>query len=153
MSESAPAALPATLLSLQQALQQLCAAQPQVDVLPLQQLWALLQQQVSELQRQLHDQRAIFDALPDPVCLLDEQGTVLDLNHAGTLAYQRSRQGVVGRPIHLLNPDLPPDHLQPVWDELNRGHSYQVEVTNMRSDGSRFPVEVHSAAVRLSQQR
>ncbi|MBB1116668.1 EAL domain-containing protein [Stenotrophomonas sp. W1S232] len=153
MSESAPAALPATLLSLQQALQQLCAAQPQVDVLPLQQLWALLQQQVSELQRQLHDQRAIFDALPDPVCLLDEQGTVLDLNQAGTLAYQRSRQGVVGRPIHLLNPDLPPDHLQPVWDELNRGHSYQVEVTNMRSDGSRFPVEVHSAAVRLSQQR
>ena len=30
-------------------------------------------------------------------------------------------------------------------DALARGNSYVVEVTNMRADGSRFPVEVHSA--------
>ena len=35
--------------------------------------------------------------------------------------------------------------MSPVWEVLNRGESYVVEVTNMRADGSRFPVEVHSA--------
>src|SRR3546814_14111695 len=30
-------------------------------------------------------------------------------------------------------------------DALRRGDSYVIEVTNMRGDGTRFPVEVHSA--------
>src|SRR3546814_10506773 len=30
-------------------------------------------------------------------------------------------------------------------DALRRGDSYVIEVTNMRADGTRFPVEVHSA--------
>ena len=48
----------------------------------------------------------------------------------------------------MLNPDLPKDHLVPVWDTLLRGETYVIEVTNMRADGSRFPVEVHSALLR-----
>ncbi|MFP7721809.1 sensor domain-containing protein [Lysobacter sp. A3-1-A15] len=88
---------------------------------------------------------ALFDAVPDPVSILDESGLVLDLNRAGLAAYQRTREEIVGQPIHVLNPELPPDHLKPVWETLNRGGTYVVEVTNMRSDGSRFPVEVHSA--------
>lgn len=88
---------------------------------------------------------ALFDAVPDPVSILDEEGTVLDLNRAGMAAYRRSREEIVGQPIHTLNPDLPPDHMGPVWETLNRGGTYVVEVTNMRADGSRFPVEVHSA--------
>src|SRR3546814_85087 len=44
-----------------------------------------------------------------------------------------------------LNPDLPQGHLGPVWDTINRGRTYVIEVTNMRADGTRFPVEVHSA--------
>ena len=35
--------------------------------------------------------------------------------------------------------------MAPVWEALNRGDTYVVEVTNMRADGTRFPVEVHSA--------
>ena len=153
MNQSAPANLHITLDSLRQAIDALCDAHPGAQALQVQGQLVVLQQLLGQLMQQLADQRAIFDALPDPVCLLDEQGTVLDLNLAGTLAYQRSSQSVVGQPIHILNPDLPQDHLQPVWDELNRGHSYLVEVTNMRSDGSRFPVEVHSAAVQLADQR
>lgn len=90
--------------------------------------------------------RALFDAFPDPVSILSATGTVLDVNAAGVQAYGRSREEIVGQPIELLNPDLPEDHLQPVWDTLNRGQTYVIEVTNMRSDGSRFPVEVHSAS-------
>lgn len=89
--------------------------------------------------------RALFDAVPDPVSILAEDGTVLDLNKAGMDAYRRSHGDVVGRNISVLNPDLPRDHMVPVWETLNRGETYVIEVTNMRSDGTRFPVEVHSA--------
>jgi diguanylate cyclase (GGDEF)-like protein/PAS domain S-box-containing protein len=88
---------------------------------------------------------ALFDAVPDPVSILDWDGTVLDLNKAGMAAYQRPRDQIVGQPIEVLNPDLPPDHMVPVWEALSRGETYAVEVANMRGDGSRFPVEVHSA--------
>ena len=89
--------------------------------------------------------RALFDAVPDPVSVIALDGTVLDLNRAGMRAYQRPREEIVGQPIHVLNPDLPRDHMLPVIDALRRGDTYVVEVTNMRADGSRFPVEVHSA--------
>ena len=89
--------------------------------------------------------RALFDAVPDPVSILDERGIVLDLNKAGMAAYKRSREETVGQPIELLNPDLPKDHMKPVLETLHRGATYVIEVTNMRADGTRFPVEVHSA--------
>lgn len=88
---------------------------------------------------------ALFDAVPDPVSIIDWDGTVLDLNKAGMQAYRRTHEEVVGQPIEVLNPDLPQDHMVPVWEALSRGETYVVEVANMRADGSRFPVEVHSA--------
>ena len=54
---------------------------------------------------------ALFDAVPDPVSILDADGIVLDLNKAGLAAYRRSREEIIGKPIHVLNPDLPDDHL------------------------------------------
>ena len=89
--------------------------------------------------------RALFDAVPDPVSVIGWDGTVLDLNKAGIDAYQRPREDIIGQPIHFLNPDLPRDHMGPVRDTLSRGDTYVTEVTNMRADGTRFPVEVHSA--------
>jgi diguanylate cyclase (GGDEF)-like protein len=40
-----------------------------------------------------------------------------------------------------------------VWETINRGGTYVVEVTNMRADGTRFPVEVHSAGFEDEGQR
>lgn len=91
--------------------------------------------------------RALFDAVPDPVSIIARDGTVLDLNLAGMKAYKRSRADIVGKSIEVLNPDLPRDHMVPVLETLDRGETYVVEVTNMRADGTRFPVEVHSAAL------
>ena len=93
--------------------------------------------------------RAVFDAVPDPVSIIDWDGTVLDVNKAGMAAYQRTRDEIVGKPIEFLNPDLPRDHLRPVWESLSRGETYVIEVTNMRADGTRFPVEVHSAGFNI----
>jgi diguanylate cyclase (GGDEF)-like protein/PAS domain S-box-containing protein len=91
--------------------------------------------------------RALFDAVPDPVSVIARDGTVLDLNKAGEAAYKRPRDAIVGKHIDVLNPDLPRDHMAPVLDALDRGDTYVVEVTNMRADGTRFPVEVHSASL------
>src|SRR3546814_7901155 len=54
---------------------------------------------------------ALFDAVPDPVSILDERGIVLDLNKAGMAAYRRPREELIGQPIEVLNPDLPKGHL------------------------------------------
>ena len=116
----------ATRQLMQQALELLRVTTTQKD-------WALLRY------------RTLFDAVPDPVSILAEDGTVLDLNKAGMTAYKRQREEIVGQNINVLNPELPHDHMDPVWEALNRGDSYVIEVTNMRGDGTRFPVEVHSA--------
>ena len=88
---------------------------------------------------------SLFNAVPDPISVLDAQGRVLELNDAGVRAYRRPRHEIVGRLVHVINPDLPADHMAPVMEALGRGETFVVEVENMRSDGSRFPVEVHSA--------
>jgi diguanylate cyclase (GGDEF)-like protein/PAS domain S-box-containing protein len=89
--------------------------------------------------------RDLFDALPDPVTLLDLDGTLLDLNRAALDAFGRPREDLIGQPIHVLNPDLPREHMRPVRGALSRGEPYLIEVTNRRADGTRFPAEVHSA--------
>ncbi|BCT91067.1 GGDEF domain-containing protein [Lysobacter helvus] len=110
---------------------------------------AHLRRQLAEAQAALEAERdrfrALFDAVPDPVSIIGYDGTVLDLNKAGIAAYKRPREDIIGQPIETLNPDLPRDHLAPVLETLSRGGTYVVEVTNMRADGTRFPVEVHSA--------
>src|SRR5688572_19779555 len=88
---------------------------------------------------------SLFNAVPDPISIIDPDGRVLDLNSAGLNAYRRPRDEIVGKLVHVINPDLPADHMAPVMDALARGETYVVEVENMRADGSRFPVEVHSA--------
>ncbi|HEX2083648.1 MAG TPA: PAS domain S-box protein, partial [Xanthomonadaceae bacterium] len=106
---------------------------------------AAIEQAQAEVDAERRSYRTLFDAVPDPVSVIAFDGTVLDLNRAGMEAYKRPREEIVGQPIHVLNPDLPRDHMLPVIDALRRGGSYVIEVTNMRADGSRFPVEVHSA--------
>lgn len=106
---------------------------------------AALRSAIDETESERLRYTALFDAVPDPVSVLDWNGTVLDLNKAGMAAYRRAREEIVGQPIEVLNPDLPKDHLEPVWAALRRGETYVVEVANMRGDGSRFPVEVHTA--------
>jgi diguanylate cyclase (GGDEF)-like protein/PAS domain S-box-containing protein len=91
---------------------------------------------------------SLFNAVPDPISIIDSDGRILDLNRAGERAYQRPREQIVGRLVHVINPDLPTDHMQPVLEALARDETYVIEVNNTRGDGTRFPVEVHSASFR-----
>lgn len=97
----------------------------------------------------LREYRLLFDAVPDPITLIDVDGTVLDFNASGQRLYGRTLEDVLGKDIAILNPEVPAEHLTPVLDALGRGESYVVQVTNRKADGTRFPVEVHSASVQL----
>lgn len=111
---------------------------------------------LSELLATLHELRReadsaslryhkLFNAVPDPVSLIDADGRIIDLNRAGEEAYGLPREEIVGKLVHVINPDLPADHMAPVLETLARKRTHVVEVYNKRADGSRFPVEVHSA--------
>ncbi|CAA9305807.1 MAG: diguanylate cyclase/phosphodiesterase (GGDEF & EAL domains) with PAS/PAC sensor(s) [uncultured Lysobacter sp.] len=94
----------------------------------------------------LHDRhQALFDAIPDPITLLDEQGRLLDLNRAALQAYGWSRDEVIGQPVDVLSPDLAREHKGPAWDAIERGESYVIDTINVHADGTRRPVEVHAA--------
>ncbi|MDO5609890.1 MAG: EAL domain-containing protein [Pseudomonadota bacterium] len=111
-------------------------------------------QQAEESSRIEHSRyRSLMDAVPDPVTILDWDGTVLDFNRAGCKLFGHQREHVIGKNINVLNPELPEGHMGPVIDALSRGESYVIEVTNMRADGSRFPVEVHSASIQFGTRR
>ena len=91
---------------------------------------------------------SLFNAVPDPISILDADGRIVDLNRASEKAYQRPRDELVGQLVHVINPELPPDHMGPVLETLARDETYVIEVNNTRGDGSQFPVEVHSAGYR-----
>jgi diguanylate cyclase (GGDEF)-like protein/PAS domain S-box-containing protein len=143
-TDSAGAEVDSALEALAQAIADPDVPQPLRGVLL--QAHAALLTATSEATAARDRYHALFDAVPDPVSVIAWDGTVLDLNRAGMAAYQRPRGEVVGQPIDVLNPDLPRDHLRPVRETLERDETYVIEVTNMRADGTRFPVEVHSAA-------
>src|SRR5690606_5951386 len=52
---------------------------------------------------------------------------------------------LIGLGIGELNPSLPPNRIDQVIAEHAPGRSFVVQTTNVRGDGTRFPVEVHSA--------
>lgn len=127
-------------------LEQLVAAGDRGDPALLSDVLAELKRLREEAERQRRRYRNLFNAVPDPISILDREGRILDLNEAGNRAYRRPREEIVGKLVHVLNPDLPPDHMGPVLEALDAGQTYVVEVSNQRGDGTRFPVEVHSAA-------
>ena len=49
--------------------------------------------------------RSLFDAVPDPVSIIDWDGTVLDMNTAGLRLFGRPRDKLVGEPIEIINPE------------------------------------------------
>ena len=102
-----------------------------------------LQRDADSVRRRYH---SLFNAVPDPVSIIDADGRIVDLNRAGECAYGRQREELVGQLVHAINPELPPNHMAPVLEALARNQTYVIEVNNTRGDGSQFPVEVHSAS-------
>ncbi|MBN8483078.1 MAG: EAL domain-containing protein, partial [Xanthomonadales bacterium] len=88
--------------------------------------------------------RSLIDAVPDAVTIHDENGRILDANAAACGIYGRDRDTLRQLGVNDLNPSLPHDHMSTILANARLGSTSTVETTNLRGDGSGFPVEVHS---------
>jgi diguanylate cyclase (GGDEF)-like protein/PAS domain S-box-containing protein len=86
----------------------------------------------------------LINALPDAVTLLDLHGRILEANDAACRSFRRSREEMLTLSVRDLNPHLQTDRLAQIA-QVPVGESFSVETINVRSDGTPFPVEVHSA--------
>ncbi|HET7844858.1 MAG TPA: EAL domain-containing protein [Xanthomonadales bacterium] len=90
--------------------------------------------------------RSLLDAVPDAVTVHDAQGRILDANRTACESFGFPLQRLRELSVHDLNPTLPPGHMDELWRTFQLGQAVTVETTNIRADGRRFPVEVHSNA-------
>jgi diguanylate cyclase (GGDEF)-like protein/PAS domain S-box-containing protein len=88
---------------------------------------------------------AIINALPDAISLHDLEGNVLEANDAACRVFRRPRSELVTLNLRDLNPHVSADRIAEVLRDYAVGESFVVQTTNVRGDGSEFPVEVHSA--------
>ena len=87
---------------------------------------------------------ALIDAVPDAVTVISGDGRIREANLAARQGYGRSREELLTLTIYDLSPDIPRDRIQRVIFDHADGQPFVHETDNVRADGSRFPVEVHS---------
>jgi diguanylate cyclase (GGDEF)-like protein/PAS domain S-box-containing protein len=109
---------------------------------------AIERAQLESLRAALAEARTSFltliDAVPDAVTVLDREGRIREVNQAACEGYGRSREALLELSIYQLSPDIPSDCVARVIAEHGDGTPFVEETVNLRADGSRFPVEVHS---------
>ncbi|MBK6728701.1 MAG: EAL domain-containing protein [Xanthomonadales bacterium] len=88
--------------------------------------------------------RTLLDAVPEAVTVHDRHGHILEAN--------RTAEGVYGYPLEQLrrlrvqdlNPTLPDNYMEQVFQTFQVGRTETVETSNRHGDGHYFPIEVHS---------
>ncbi len=88
--------------------------------------------------------RSLLDAVPDAVTVFDRRGRVVEANAAACVSFGLARDDLLRMTVWDLNPELPPGHMRHVWSKLQLGHTFTDRAFNLRADGTRFPVDIHS---------
>ncbi len=106
----------------------------------------------SHIDAQFRDEQsrkaAILDASLDSIITIDFQGKIIDFNVAAESLFCIAREEVVGRPLAevIIPPELRDGHVKGLKRYLHTGEAAvigkRIELTAMRSDGNRFPVEL-----------
>lgn len=91
--------------------------------------------------------RALFEAAPDGILIVDEHGVVRDANPCALSMFGYAREEIVGREIE----DLVPAPLRGAHREMRRGYmdaprarpmGIGLELRGLRKDGTEIPVEI-----------
>jgi len=92
---------------------------------------------------------ALLDKIADSVHILDLEGRILYVNEAVCRATGYERQELLGKSIGLMNPPeeaaLVPERIAKITE---KGEA-RYELTHVRKDGSRFPVEAYARVIEL----
>lgn len=89
----------------------------------------------------------IFDALPDGVVIVDEDGRILFTNHQTESIFEYGASALVGQPVEVLLPERfreghPADRLRYAASPRMRPMGTGLQLFGKRSDSSEFPVEI-----------
>ena len=88
--------------------------------------------------------RSLLDAVPDAVTVHDRQGRIIEANLTAADSFGCDLATLKTLGLRDLNPSLPPDRIEQVWRNHHPGQRFTVATENVRRDGSKYPVEVHS---------
>ncbi|MGA2779204.1 MAG: PAS domain S-box protein [Steroidobacteraceae bacterium] len=102
--------------------------------------------------------RSVLDNTLDAIITIDEQGTILMINHAGEMIFDRTANEVIGNNVRMLMPEPYRAEHDGYIDNYLRTSEAKVigigrEVAGLRKDGSVFPIELAVNEFRLDKQR
>ncbi len=122
-------------------------------------LFAERRQHAAEMEESANRMQAIVNTVVDGIIIIDDQGTVENLNPAAARAFGYGREEVVGRNVRMLMPDLyRPERDTYLANRLETGPSNTMgigrrEMTGVRKDGSIFPIEFAVNEMRVAGRR
>lgn len=102
----------------------------------------LLQQTTARLE-------ALFENSPDMTSVHDETGTILDLNSHLCEMTGYDEDELTGMKVWDIDQTIAPAEVRAIWAEMEYGDRKRFESTFQRSDGTEFPVEVHTRRLDL----
>jgi PAS domain S-box-containing protein len=106
-------------------------------------LFAERRQQAAVMEESENRLRAIVNTVVDGIIIIDDQGTVENLNPAAARDFGYGAEEVVGRDVGMLMPDLyRPERA--TYLETGQSNAMSIgcrEMTGVRKDGSMFPIE------------
>lgn len=108
---------------------------------------AALRQTCRDLLGEARRYRALFEALPDPVLLFDEEGRVLDANPAAATALGYSKAELLSMSVADIAPERGPIIMVDFWNRARIGETKRDATVDARRDGRRLPAEAWSHTV------
>jgi PAS domain S-box-containing protein len=122
-------------------------------------LFAERRQHAAEMEESANRMRAIVNTVVDGIIIIDDQGTVENLNPAAASAFGYAPGKVIGRNVTMLMPDLSrPErdadlaHCLETVQSIAMGAGRR-EMTGVREDGSIFPIELAVNEMRVAGRR
>jgi len=115
------------------------------------QLEELVAQRTAELQesnRQLSLMSFALDRVGEAAYLIDEKGCLIYVNKEACRAHGYSAQELCGMHLMAIDPSYSPDMLASVCPQFWAGDAMTFESRHQRRDGTTYPVEVTSNAIR-----
>jgi PAS domain S-box-containing protein len=103
----------------------------------------LMLRDISELKQLEHEHRAIFEATGDGMVIYTMEGIIVDANPAFCEMNGYTCKELVGRNVSMLVDPKMHDLLGEFIETLRSGGALHTRTTNVRKDGSTFPVDVH----------
>ena len=93
--------------------------------------------------------RQIIDTASDTVCIITEDGVILEINEYACNILGWNREELIGSLIELLDPDYPAAKFTDFWKDVPLYKQLTFESRHKTRDGRAFPVEISARKIRV----